>query len=260
MSGCNGYEAIARAYDKLNAEIDYEAWADFVERCFDKHLEKRPEIVLDLACGTGRMTRVLAHRGYDMIGVDGSADMLSRAMEEEREGILYLCQDMRELELYGTVGAVVCCLDSINYLLDIKDVEKTFSLVHNYLDPDGLFVFDVNSPHKFENVYADNAYVLEDELDYGDGDTALVFCGWQNEYDKESRICDFYLTLFEESEDGSYTRSDEHQQERCYTKEELESALAKTGMELVGVYSDFEFNTPTDTDDRWYIVARAKKN
>ncbi|MBE6577957.1 MAG: methyltransferase domain-containing protein [Ruminococcaceae bacterium] len=259
MSGCEGYEAIARAYDKLNADIDYCEWATFIEKCFDRFLSKSPELVLDLACGTGRMTRELASRGYDMIGVDGSADMLSRAMEEESEGILYLCQDMREFELYGTVGAAVCCLDSVNYLLERDDLEKAFSLVHNYLDPDGLFVFDVNSPHKFENVYADNAYVLEDELDMGDGETGLIYCGWQNEYDRESRICDFYLTLFEELEDGSYARSDEHQRERCYTKEELEAALEKTGMELVGVYSDFEFNTPTDTDDRWYIVARAKK-
>ncbi len=259
MSGCEGYEAIARVYDKLNADIDYGRWASFIERCFEEQLDKKPEIVLDLACGTGRMTRELSARGYDMIGVDGSADMLSRAMEEGREGILYLCQDMRELELYGTVGAAVCCLDSINYLLGDGEIERVFSLVHNYLDPDGLFVFDVNSPHKFESVYGDNAYILEDEIDYGEGEKGAIFCGWQNEYDRDSRICDFYLTLFEELEDGSYARSDEHQRERCYTAEELTVALEKAGMELVGIYSDFEFNTPDDTDDRWYVVARARK-
>ena len=145
MNGCEGYEAIARVYDKLNAQIDYGKWADFFEMCFDRYLSEKPELVLDLACGTGRMTRELRGRGYDMIGVDGSADMLSEARYTyDSEGILYLCQDMRELELYGTVGATVCCLDSINYLLDEKDLERTFSLVHNYLDPDGLFIFDVN--------------------------------------------------------------------------------------------------------------------
>ena len=260
MSGCKGYEAIARVYDKLNAEIDYEKWADTIETLFDKHLNKRPEIVLDLACGTGRMTKVLARRGYDMIGVDGSEDMLACAMEDN-EGILYLCQDMRELELYGTVGAVVCCLDSINYLLERKDLDNVFSLVHNYLDPDGLFVFDVNTPYKFENVYGNNAYILEDELDYGEGDTGAVFCGWQNEYDAKSGICDFYLSLFEECEDGAYVRSDEHQQERCYKREELTEALESAKLELVGIYSDLDLTDAADDPDahRWYIVARAKK-
>jgi SAM-dependent methyltransferase len=259
MSGCEGYEAIARVYDKLNAEIDYGSWADFIEKCFERYLEAKPSLVLDLACGTGRMTRALASRGYDMIGVDGSSDMLSRAMEEYREGILYLLQDMREFELYGTVGAVVCCLDSINYLLDTKDLEKTFACVHNYLDPNGLFVFDVNSPYKFENVYSDKAYILEDEMEYEDGNTAEIYCGWQNSYDRDSRICDFYLTLFEENPDGTFTRSDEHQSERCYMLDEIRAALEKTGMELIGVFSDFHFNTPEDTDERWYIVAKACK-
>ena len=258
MSGCEGYEAIARVYDKLNADIDYEKWADFFERCFDKYLDKKPQIVLDLACGTGRMTRVLAARGYDMIGVDGSADMLSRAMEEGREGILYLLQDMRELELYGTVGATVCCLDSINYLLENKDIEKVFSLVHNYLDPDGLFIFDVNSLYKFENIYGDSAYILEDEMEDGD-ESYAVFCGWQNCYDGESRLCDFYLTLFEENEDGSYARSEEHQTERCYTLDEIKDTLKKTGFELMGAFPGFDFSEISDTDERWYFVARAVK-
>ena len=259
MSGCEGYEAIARVYDRLNAEIDYGEWADFIEKCFDKHLTARPEIVLDLACGTGRMTRELAARGYDMIGVDGSEDMLACAMSEEREGILYLLQDMREFELYGTVGAVVCCLDSINYLLEDKDMEAAFACVHNYLDPGGLFIFDVNSPYKFENIYSDCSYILEDELEDEDGEARAVYCGWQNDYDRESGICDFYLTLFEEAEDGTYIRSDEHQQERCYTIDKIKQMLGATGMELIGVYSDFDLNVPADTSERWYIVARAKK-
>ena len=256
MNGCEGYEAIARVYDKLNAEIDYTAWADFFEKCFDKYLAKKPSLVLDLACGTGRMTRELARRGYDMIGVDGSQDMLYEAMySNDASGILYLLQDMREFELYGTVGAVVCCLDSLNYLLDIKDLEATFKTVHNYLDPDGLFLFDVNSPHKFECVYADNAYILEDENEDG----GAIYCGWQNFYDRESRVCDFYLSVFEEGENGQYYRDDEHQRERCYTKEEIENALVSTGFELLGVYNGLDFEALTPTDERWYFVARAKK-
>lgn len=249
MSGYEGYDAIAEVYDRLNSELDYEAWADFFETMFDRFLEKRPELVLDLACGTGRMTRVLAERGYDMIGVDGSGEMLAKAYGEGG-GILYLLQDMRELELYGTVGATVCCLDSINYLLEEKDVGRVFSLVHNYLDPNGLFLFDVNSPYKFEHIYGDNAYILEDDTAY---------CGWQNEYDPETGICDFYLSIFEEQKNGSYVRSDEHQQERCYTKETLCRLLAEAGFEVLGVYGDYDGSAPEESTERLYFVARALK-
>lgn len=250
MSGCEGYDAIASVYDRLNGEIDYEEWADFFEACFDRFLEKRPELVLDLACGTGRMSRTLAERGYDMIGVDGSEAMLAEAYGQGG-GILYLQQDMRELELYGTVGAVVCCLDSINYLLEKEDVSRVFSLVHNYLDPNGLFLFDVNTPYKFENIYGDQAYILEDET---------AFCGWQNEYDPETGICDFYLSLFEEQRDGSYLRSDEHQRERCYDRETLKRLLEQNGLELLGIYGDYDFSEPREDTERYYIAARAIKN
>lgn len=263
--GCEGYEAIAGVYDKLNSDIDYNTWADFWERCFDRFLPKRPELVLDLACGTGSMTIPLADRGYDMIGVDGSADMLSRAFvrAEGRGDILWLLQDMRAFELYGTVGAVTCCLDSLNYLLSPEDLSKCFACVHNYLDPDGLFLFDLNTPYKFEHVYGDNAYVLEDELVWDEGleteERAAVFCGWQNHYDSKTRLCDFDLSLFEELANGTYRRADEHQTERCYSLEEITEALESTGFELLGVWSDFSFSAPASNCERWYIGARAKK-
>ena len=265
MAGCEGYEAIAHVYDKLNAEIDYAAWADFVERCFDRYLPARPSLVLDLACGTGSMTLALARRGYDMIGIDGSADMLSEAFSRAADfpGVLWLCQDMRAFELYGTVGAVTCCLDSLNYLLSPDDLFRTFSLVHNYLDPDGLFLFDMNTPYKFTHVYGSNAYVLEDELVYDEGtedeERVPIYCGWQNTYHPETRICDFDLSLFEELPDGNYRREDEHQEERCYSLEEIKSALAAAKLELLGVWSDFKFTSPTDTIERWYFAARAIK-
>ncbi len=255
MSDFEGYSAIAAVYDKLNKELDYSTWADFLEECFRRYGTGESGLVLDLACGTGRMTRELAARGYDMIGVDGSADMLNEAYSAGGEGILYLLQDMRELELYGTVGATVCCLDSLNYLLDIKDLKKVLSLVHNYSDKNGLFVFDMNTPYKFENVYADNAYVLEDEQD-GEG---AIFCGWQNFYDPESCLCDFYLSVFTEDEDGRYIREDEHQIERCYTRQEVEGLLKECGFCLLGVFSDLDFGAPKDCAERWYFVARAEK-
>ena len=265
MSGCEGYTAIARVYDRLNAEIDYSAWADFIETCFDRFLPTRPELVLDLACGTGSMTLALAARGYDMIGVDGSADMLSEAYmrAEELPRLLFLQQDMRSFELYGTVGATTCCLDSLNYLLEPNDLLQCFSTVHNYLDPNGLFLFDMNTPYKFRSVYGNNAYVLEDELVWDAGteheERAAVYCGWQNSFDPKTGICDFDLSIFEELPNGTYRRADEHQQERCYEMDEIRSALKKTGFEFLGVFSDWSFSSPTDTTERWYFAARAIK-
>ena len=251
----DGYLAIAGVYDKLNKEIDYSKWASFFEACFEKYSKIKPELVLDLACGTGRMTCEMARRGYDMIGIDGSVDMLSEAYLKDTAGILYLCQDMREFELYGTVGATLCCLDSLNYLTDDGDLQKVFSLVHNYSDPDALFMFDVNSEFKFENVYADNSYILEDEDEEG----RAIFCGWQNSYDKDTKICNFYLSVFEEDEDGNYYRSDEEQKERCYTEKEIKDTLKECGFELIDVFADTDFSAPDAQSERLYFIARAKK-
>ena len=265
MSQYEGYGAIARVYDRLNAEINYAAWADFVEKCFDRFLPQRPTLVLDLACGTGSMTFPLADRGYDMIGVDGSADMLSEAYlrKEERSNVLLLHQDMRELELYGTVGAAVCCLDSLNYLLCREDLLRCFSLVHNYLDPDGVFLFDMNTPYQFRHIYGDNAYILEDELVWDEGteqeERVPVYCGWQNHFCEETQICDFDLSVFEELPDGSYRRADELQQERCYELEEIRQTLEQAGFEYLGVWSDYEFSPLEASTRRWYFAARAKK-
>jgi SAM-dependent methyltransferase len=215
--------------------------------------------VLDLACGTGSMTLELYSRGYDMIGADMSDDMLSMAMDKaydrEASGILFIKQDMRSFELYGTVGAVTCCLDSVNYLTDDGDLEKCFSTVHNYLDPDGLFIFDVNTPYKFKNVYGNNSYIFEDN----DSDGRAAYCGWQNDYDEDTKLCNFYLSVFTEEEGGTYSRSDETQTERCYDLDEIKIALAKCGFEFIGVYGDYNFSAPQENCERWYIIAKAKK-
>ena len=254
MSFSEGYNSIARVYDKLNAEIDYKAWADFVEACFDRYMPQKPEIVLDLACGTGSMTYELASRGYDMIGVDGSDDMLSEAYSRGtsvgNSHILYLLQDMRCFELYGTVGAVTCCLDSMNYLVSDGDFDKCLATVHNYLEPGGLFIFDMNTPYKFENIYSDNAYIMEDNISGSD-----IYCGWQNLYDKQTKICSFYLTLFEE-QNGKYVRSDEEQHERCYSYSEIGNSLKKSGFELLAVSKDYKFTEIDENTERWYFVAK----
>ncbi len=255
----SSYDAIAKVYDSINSEIDYSVWADFLEDCFARYLEEKPSLILDLACGTGSMTVELACRGYDMIGADISEEMLYKAYDKARErgtdGILFIKQDMRDFELYGTVGAICSCLDSVNYLTERRDLEKCFRTVHNYLDPNGLFIFDVNTPYKFENIYGNNHYIFEDST--SDGTTA--FCGWQNEYDRKSGLCNFYLSVFTEQDGGSYERSDEEQTERCYTQKELRESLEKCGFEVLGFFGDYGFNAPKTDSERWYIIARAKK-
>lgn len=260
----SAYTALAWIYDRLNREIDYEKWADFVEECFRRYSKIPVELMLDLACGTGRMTTVLRSRGYDMIGIDGSADMLNEAfLRSENMDILYLQQDMRDFELYGTVSAVTCCLDSMNYLVEDGDLIRAIRNVRLYLEPGGLFLFDMNTPYKFEHIYGNEAYIFDDELPAEtaeNGETlppVPVYCGWQNSYDKATKRCDFLLSIFLSWADGKYTRYDEEQEERCYTFDEVKQALEANGFALLGTYGDYDFGEVNDKTERWYFVARA---
>ncbi len=253
----DAYSSLARCYDKLNSGVDYAAVADFVERCFVRYGNGAPESVLDLACGTGSLTVELARRGYDMIGVDLSEDMLAEARQKcdakrFAHSVLLVRQSMQELELYGTVGATVCMLDSLNYLTEPGELERTFAHVANYLDENGLFVFDMNAPAKFERVYADNAYVLEDEG---------LLCAWQNEYNEKRKICSFYLSIFRECEDGRWERAEEYQRERCYALRTVKKLLKETSFDLLEVASGLNGEPVTADTERWYFVARkAKRN
>ncbi len=247
------YDLLAPFYDAINAEIDYKKWADFVEKILSKECASKPDLVLDLGCGTGKMTIELAGRGYDMTGIDYSPDMLDIARNEaEKAGhdILWLCQDMREFELYGTVDAAVCCLDCINHLEDASELEKCFSLVHNYLIPDGIFIFDINGRYKFENIYSDRTYTMEE-----DGG----FCVWENYYDPNTKLCDFYITLFKECSDGRYERYEEEQIERMFTLAEIKSSLEKCKMEFLYAFGDLDFSPGNDECERIYIVAKCRK-
>ncbi len=248
------YDMLAPFYDGINKDIDYRAWADFFEKIFKRYSKERPELVLDLGCGTGKMTLELARRGYDMTGVDISAEMLDVARDEaEREGldILWLMQDMTEFELYGTVDAAVSCLDCLNHLTDREELATTLDLVHNYLIPDGIFVFDINGREKFEKVYADNSFVMEEEG---------AVCVWQNYYDPDEELCDFLITLFKEREDGLYERYEESECERMYPLSVIKDELVAAGFEFIGAYSDFDFSAGSDASERIYIVARCKKD
>ena len=207
--------------------------------------------MLDLGCGTGAMTFPLRDLGYDMIGLDISYEMLSVAKETADEkgadDILWLCQDMREFELYGTVQGATCVLDGINHLCGVRDLEKCLKLLHNYIEPGGVFVFDVNTPKKFAKFYGDNDYILEDED---------VMCCWQNSYDRRRGICTFYLTVFEKNSDGSWRRTDTEQREKCYTRAKLENSLQSAGFEVCGFFGDLDFREADDSDMRWYIAAK----
>ena len=249
------YSSLAEVYDALNFGCDYGAYSRYLAGEISANEKEPTHLVLDLACGTGKLTLLLRGLGYDMTGVDISEDMLSVAREacykENVSDVLWLCQDMKEFELYGTVDACVCCLDSINYLTKLADVKKCFSLVYNYLIPDGIFVFDVNTPHRFKNVYGNNDYVLEN---------GSALCAWQNQYNEKSKLCRFFLSIFTENEDGTYARSDEVQTEKCYSRAQLEKALIDTGFEILGVYGDLNHSPAKDTDEKWYFTVRCKKN
>lgn len=248
----NQYTALAKFYDQLNSEVDYKTWAKFLHDTIERHKQIETKLILDLACGSGNITIQLAEFGYDMIGVDLSVDMLMEARQKSMGyDILYLNQDMRSFELYGTVDAVVCCLDSINYLLEYSDVKKCFSLVYNYLNPSGIFIFDVNTPYKFENIYADNVYIFEPNED--------IFCSWQNLYDTETRICDFYLNIFSSIDGNKYERYQEQQFEHMYTQRELLDVLSTTGFDVIDIVSDFNNNKPKESDERWFFICKSKK-
>lgn len=240
------YLDFAALYDGLIAEdIDYGAMADFIESCWARMGDK-PSLVLDLACGTGSLCSVLAQRGYDMIGVDASCEMLNVARTKD-DSILYLCQDMREFELYGTVDAIVCMTDSLNYITDTDDLTRVFALANNYLNPGAPFIFDMNSAYKLEHVLGNNTYTYDSEH---------VYYVWENEYDADARLCDFYLTFFVTEDGEAYRRFDEHHVQRAYTQQEVTDALRRAGFVDVQVYSAYSFDAPRADSERLLYIAR----
>lgn len=189
------YGEFARVYDMFMDNVDYDTWADYLNTQLKKY-GVEDGLVLELGCGTGIMTEMLAQAGYDMIGVDNSGEMLAEAMEKRLESghdILYLLQDMQEFELYGTVRAVVSVCDSMNYLTEEEDLAQVFKLVNNYLDPGGIFIFDMNTVYKYETLLGDRTIAENRE------DGSFI---WENCYDPESGINEYALALFLKREDG----------------------------------------------------------
>ena len=245
------YGIFAFYYDRLTENIDYKARAEYFNQIIRQYITVTPQtILLDLACGTGSLTVELAKLGYDMIGVDASEDMLSEAMSKScmTKKILYLCQDFTHLDLYGTIDAAVCALDSINHMTDLAQVKKTFSLVSLFTLPGGVFVFDVNTEYKQRVVLGENAYVydLED-----------VYCVWQNRWNEKSLTTQIDLDFFI-PQGKLYSRQQESFSERVYTHEELCCALEEARFELLAVYEGDTFSPLKKTSQRAVYVARRK--
>lgn len=240
------YTEFAGVYDRFMDNVPYEAWCEEICAVLVSY-GITEGLVLDLGCGTGKMTRLLKAKGYDMIGADLSGEMLEMAMEEDHDGILYLQQDMRELELYGTVAAVVCVCDSINYLLEEDDLRQVFSLVNNYLDPGGIFLFDMNTPYKYREVIGDTVICENREHE------SFI---WENYFDEETSVNEYDLTLFIEQENGLFARYEEFHYQRAYEIADVSEMLAASGMEVLRIY-DGETKKPPGTDcERVYFVAR----
>ena len=195
------------------------------------------------------MTRLLADAGYDMIGVDMSEDMLAIASMENPQQILYLCQDMRELELYGTVAAVVSVCDSMNYLLEEDDLLEVFQRVNEYLEPGGVFLFDLNTIYKYETLLGETT-ICENRPE-----GSFI---WENYYDAEEQINEYDLTLFIQEKENLYRKFEETHYQRGYSMEKIRTLLEEAGMEFVTAYDACTKNPPRENSERIYIVAREK--
>ncbi len=238
------YDQLAACYDALTGDVAYEKRADYLEKLF-RRAPGPVHTVLDLACGTGTMTWLLTERGYEMIGVDDSEEMLAVAMEKYGEvggePPIFLHQSMPRLDLYGTVDAAICCLDSLNYLTRPADVRRTFQRLRLFIAPGGLLVFDVNTPEKFRAL---DGQVFLDE-------TEDVYCVWRAEYSR--RLCTYYMDLFRRRGDETWERSLEIHRERCYTEEELTAWLQEAGFGDIKIYGDMKLRRPAAEEQRVYF-------
>ena len=243
------YTSFARVYDTFMDNVPYEEWSDYVAGLL-KSYDIQNGLILDLGCGTGSFTEKLAQKGYDMIGVDNAEEMLQIAMEKKEKSqndILYLLQDMRAFELYGTVRAVVSICDSMNYILEEEDILEVFRLVNNYLDPSGLFIFDMNTIYKYQNILG--------ECTIAENRDACSFI-WDNFYDDEEKINEYELTLFVEEEKGLYRKFEETHFQRAYKIARMKELIEQSGLEFVAVYDAFTTDVPKEDSERVYFIAR----
>ena len=244
----SGYENFSAYYDRLMGEVDYASRCEYLCALF-RRFDRMPTLLLDLACGTGGFSIEFARKNIEVIGVDPSAGMLSEARQKaDREGmsILFLCQSGQDLELYGTVDGAICCLDSLNHIVDYKVLSEALRRVALFLEPGRLFLFDVNTEYKHRDVLGDNTFVFEEKG---------LFCVWQSQYDSASNTTEMTLDFFEE--DGAlYRRCTEWIEERAYSPSELEQALFKAGLKIEAIFGDGTFSPPNETCERVIYVTR----
>ena len=246
------YEGFAYVYDTFMDNVPYEEWSEYIISLLTEAGIK-DGLVADLGCGTGKMTRLLSKAGYDMIGIDNSGEMLEIDREhqyEEDDGILYLLQDMREFELYGTVRAVISICDSMNYLLEEADLLTVFKLVNNYLDPKGLFIFDLNTRYKYE--------ILLGETTISENREEGSFI-WDNYFDEEEGINQYDLTLFIREEGDLYRKYEETHFQRVYELETVKRLLKEAGLMFVAAYDAFTKEPVREDSERIYIIAREQE-
>lgn len=237
------FSTVAEIYDRIN-ESAYIPYAEMLEREFSE-CEIKVSEVLDLGCGTGGISSVLADKGFDMVALDVSPEMLNFAREKNfGKNTLLLCQDMRDFELYGTVQAVFSSFDCLNYITAKKDLSKVFSLIHNYLEPNGLFVFDVNTEKRYRETFKNNfVYEFEDSLTV-----------WRSEWDEKTKKCEFLIDMFTELDNGDYLRSTEEQLQKFHSEEEI--LAAARGFELVKKFGGRRFDGCEPDEKDYYVFKR----
>lgn len=241
------YETFAEVYDLYMDNVPYDVWCTHLIELLTEY-QVNHGILAELGCGTGKMTRRLQRAGYDMIGIDNSYDMLGIALEKGPEDILYLCQDMREFELYGTVAAVVSVCDSMNYITSPEDFTRVIRLVNNYLDPKGIFVFDLNTPYKYREILGDGTFAENRE------EGSFI---WENQFDESTGINAYDLTLYIKDEGGdTYHRFWEEHFQRAYTIEEIKAAIEAGGMVFQKILDAETMGEVTDTTERMYVICQ----
>jgi len=249
----DSYNNFALVYDMFMDNVDYEEWSSYIAGVL-KENGVTDGLVLELGCGTGSMTELLAGQGYEMIGVDNSAEMLEVAFAKKQvsgRDILYLLQDMREFELYGTVRAVISVCDSLNYILEEDELLGVFQMVDNYLDPGGVFVFDLNTVYKYEVMMGEETFAESRE------DGSFI---WDNYYDSESMINEYELAIFiPEGNEGMYRKYEETHYQRAYELETVKGLLKRAGLEYAVAYDAFTHDAPKADSERIYVVARECK-
>lgn len=248
----NYYDNFSYYYDDLTKNVDYHKRALYFNEIIKKFDGNTSGILLDLACGTGSISEEMAKLGYDVIGTDISDGMLNIALDKKFNSglnIQYLKQDMRNLDMFGTIDNTLCVLDSLNHLSTLEDIKQTFSRVSLFAEPNGLFIFDMNTIYKHREILSNNAYIYE---------TDSVFCAWENYYnlDSENNQVDITLNFFERTENGSYQRYIEEFSEWAYNTQDILDILDSVGLRLLAMYDDDTFNPVHEKSERIIFVTR----